>query len=484
MGLKNKVMSLKHKMIKGGSYLVAVNIFSQFLSIGVNIVLAGLLLPSDFGLVALSGTYIGLITVFTNIGFGSSIIHNQDSTHRQISTIYWINFLLSIFTFLVVCLTAPYAALFYSEARLTPVVWISAINILLTPFFIIHYKIKERDLEFGILSRITVISTTIGAISGMIGAFAGLGVYALVLQSLISTFARLSLILGATKWKPLWVFEYKSVKQMVWYSVKFKIAGSLLYFERNIDYLILGKVFTSTTLGFYAFAYNIMYTPVKRISYIFSNVLFPSFSSIKKNPEKIISGYFKSIQLIAMVSFPAMTLLAFNAEPVIQFMFGDKWNDAIPIVEILCFAGAVQSISQLGDVIFSSIGKPQLNIYFGLVRTGFTAGAIIFGSFYGVLVVAWLLLLSKLISYMILLKIIQFHIRFSVFDFFRYLKGPIITVITLSIIQLGFLFSEFSPGFFKFFAMFLAAMMTTGIFHYSTIKELSHIISNSRLKTN
>ncbi|CAB1073849.1 hypothetical protein D1AOALGA4SA_1974 [Olavius algarvensis Delta 1 endosymbiont] len=228
-------MSLKHKAVRGGFYLVLVNIFSQSLSIAVNIVLARLLMPADFGLVALSATYIGLITVFTNIGFGSTIIHHQEATHRQISTIYWINFLLSVFTFSVVTATASYAAHFYGEERLTQVVWVSSLNILLTPFFITHYKIKERDLEFGLLSRITVISSTTGAISGVIAAFAGLGVYALVLQSLMTTLVRFILTLAATPWKALWVFDFTSVKRMVWYSVKFKISQSALFFERNIE---------------------------------------------------------------------------------------------------------------------------------------------------------------------------------------------------------------------------------------------------------
>ena len=471
-------MVLKHKMIKGGFYLASVNIFSQFLSIGVNIVLARLLMPSDFGLVALSATYIGLITVFTNIGFGSSIIYHQEATHKQISTIYWINFLLSVFTFLIVAATGPYAAHFYGEARLTQIVWVSSLNILLTPFFIIHYKIKERDLEFGVLSRITVISSTTGAISGVIGAFAGLGVYALVLQSLMTTFIRLFLTLAATPWKPLWVFDFKAVRGMVWYSVKFKISQSVFYFERNIDYLILGKIFTPVILGYYAFAYNIMYTPVKRISYIFSNVLFPSFSSIKKQPQKVINGYFKSIQLIAMVSFPAMTILAFNAKPVIQFVFGDKWNEAIPIVEILCFAGAIQSISQLVGVVFSSIGKPEINIYFGLVRTGLTTASIIIGGFYGILGVAWLLLVSKLISYIILLTVIRSQIKFLFIDFINYLKGPIAIVIALSMIQLVYLYSEAPQGIEKMAFMLLTALLMAALFHFATIKELLYILKS------
>ena len=103
---------------------------------------------------------------------------------------------------------------------------------------------------------------------------------------------------------------------------------------------------------------------MKRISYIFSEVLFPSFSSFKDDKQKIINGYFKSVNLIALVSVPAMTILAFNADLIINFVFGHKWDEAIPIVRILCFAGAIQSISQFGGVyFFPSIGKPEVSMY-------------------------------------------------------------------------------------------------------------------------
>src|SRR5690606_10075143 len=108
---------------------------------------------------------------------------------------------------------------------------------------------------------------------------------------MVSSAVRLVLIMLYKRWMPNLYFNFKEIKHMIWYSLKFKGSNMVMYFERNIDYLILGKFFTSIILGYYAFAYNIMYTPVKRISYIFSDVLFPSFSSFKNDKRKIINGY-------------------------------------------------------------------------------------------------------------------------------------------------------------------------------------------------
>lgn len=426
-------MKTKSKIIKGGFYLTIVNVLSQLLAIVVNIVLARLLMPEDFGLVALTMTYIGFITLFTNMGFGSSIIHETETSEEQLSSIYWLNYALSIFSFLIIISTSKFAANFYNEPKLTSIVLVAAINILLNPFFIIQYKLLERDLEFKVISKINLLGTLIGSFAAIIGAFMGLGVYALILQSLVSTIVRLIMIFVYKKWFPKFYFNFQEIKHMIWYSLKYKASNMAMYFERNVDYLILGKFFTSVVLGYYAFAYNIMYTPVKRISYIFSEVLFPSFSSFKNDKEKIMNGYYKSLQLIAMVSIPSMTLIAFNADLIIHLVFGAKWDAAIPIVRILCFAGAIQSISQFGGVIFSSIGKPEVSLYVSLGNTVLTISAIVIGVQYGVLWVAYFLVISKVLSFLLFLIVLNHHMTVSIVKLFENLKASLLIFLVLSI---------------------------------------------------
>jgi O-antigen/teichoic acid export membrane protein len=468
----------KSKIIKGGLYLTIVNVLSQFLAIVVNIVLARLLLPEDFGLVALTMTYIGFITLFTNMGFGSSIIHESETSQKQLSSIYWLNYGLSIFSFIIIITTSQFAASFYNEPKLTPIVLFAAINILLNPFYIIHYKLLERDLEFKTISKINLTGTLLGSIAAIIGAFSGLGVYALILQSLVSSAIRLVMIMLYKRWRPSFYFNFKEIKHMIWYSLKFKASKMSMYFERNIDYLILGKFFTSVILGYYAFAYNIMYTPVKRISYIFSEVLFPSFSSFKNDKEKIINGYFKSVNLVALVSIPAMTILAFNADFIIHLVFGQKWNEAIPIVRILCFAGAVQSISQFGGVIFSSIGKPEVTFYVSIGRTILTVMAIVIGVQYGVLWVAYLLVVAKVLSFVLFLLVLNYYIPFSIAQLFNSLKGPIISLVSLTVIYILFYFNYLNvSAWLLLLIMILVELIILYTFHKNTILGILKVLN-------
>ncbi len=470
-------MSVNSKIINGGFYLTVVNVLSQFLVIVVNVILARLLLPQDFGLVALTMTFMGFVSLFTNMGFGSSIIHESKINQNQLSSIYWLNYGLSIFSFLIVISTANLAAAFYEEPMLTPIIGIAAINMILQPFYIVQFKLLERNLEFKKISIINLSGTLIGSVAAIIGAYSGLGVYALIIQALVSSGIRLVLILFFKRWWPNFYFDFPEIKHMVWYSVKFKGAQMALYFERNIDYLILGKFFTSAILGYYAFAYNIMYTPVKRISYIFSQVLFPSFSSFKNDKQKIINGYFKSVNLIALVSIPGMTILAFNADILINTVFGPKWDAAIPIVRILCFAGAIQSISQFGSIIFSSIGKPEVEMYVSFGRTVLTILAIVIGVQFGILWVAYLLVVAKVLSYILFLVVLKRHISFKSIELFRSLKGPIASFLMLSTIYILYSF-----GYLKIIPlihlclMIIVSLIMLYAFHRQTIMDILNVL--------
>lgn len=424
-------MSLKDKIMKGGFFLGITNVISQLNAIILNVILATLLFAEDFGLIALATTFIGFIAMVFSIGFGSAVIHYNESSQKQISTLYILNYIVSIATFLIVFFSAPFAAEYYDNSEIEPLIRWSSINILVYPIFIIHYKIFERDLEFKLISKIVIYCNVLSAIFSITAAYYGMGVYALIVQALSATFFKLVFTLIYSKWKPNLYFNVSEVKHMIWYAIKYRLSTGFLYFERNVDYLILGKFFNSSTLGYYSFSYNVMYTPVKRISSIFAEVLFPSLSSIKDDYKQIIDIYFKSMQLIGMVTFPVMALISFNADWVVIAVFGIKWIGAVPILKILCFAGAFQSISQFGTIVLNSIGKPELSLYVSVFRGIITVIAIILGFSHGIITVAYLILITKILGWFIVLFIIRFNVKFSFLNLYKHLNGVFISVSVL-----------------------------------------------------
>lgn len=427
--------NVKDKAVKGGMFLAFSNLLSQISSILLNFILAKLLIPEDFGLFALSNASIGFIASITSIGFGSAIIQKQDATKVQISTLYLINFITSAVTFALVYFSAGYYERFYDANGLAKIIQYSSFSILITPFFITHFKLFEKDLKLNLVSKIVIYSTLLSTLATVAAAYAGWGVYALVVQTVSINLFKLVFTFIYSKYKVGYGFDLKSSLGLIWYAVKYKTGQAIQYFERNVDYLILGKVFNTVVLGYYSFAYNIMYLPVKRISDIFRDILFPTFSKIKDDKPKILQGYFKSVNLVMMVSFPLMLIVSFNTDLLLRFAFGEKWIGASSIVSILAIGGAFQSITQFGDVVFSSIGLPEKTIYLTLSRIAGTVIAIFIGLQFDMEGVALFLTISKIFSFFILLYVINKHIRFTIGSFFNVIKGTSISILCYLLVE-------------------------------------------------
>lgn len=465
---------LAGKSVRGGFYLTLFNITSLIVSIAVNVILARLLEPEDFGLVALVATCVGAITVLSVIGFGKAIIYYQNVSEKQLSTIYWLNWISAIVVFVIIMLSADQFAIFYEEARLAQLIRLAGLNILLTPLYIVQYKLLERDLRFKRLTLINFVSVIISSIVVVILAELGFGIYSLVFQGLIINLLKTIQILSLRTWRPSYILKLSEVRNMLRYSFKLKINDVVHFFSRDIDYLMIGKYFAASTLGYYSFSYNIMYNPVKRVSYVFSQVLFPSFSSLQGDYRRILKGYYTSLNLVAMVSFPVMVLLSLNTEFVLNSIFGRKWDGAIPIIQILSIAGAVQSIQQFGGVIWSSLGKPEYDILMSMSAVLLTITAIIVGAQFNILAVAYLLLSSKIVLFFLLLFLLKRVINLSFKQVIISIRGPIMTSLIMLAVALTFGGSKYNDlATYKFIVMLCSAGISSYVFNSRLITKVT-----------
>jgi PST family polysaccharide transporter len=223
---------------------------------------------------------------------------------------------------------------------------------------------------------------------------------------------------------------------MIWYAVKHRTSQAIQFFERNVDYLILGKLLNNVNLGYYSFAFNIMYLPVKRISDLFRDILFPTFSKFKHDKKKLIAGYVKSLRLVMMVSFPIMLIISFNSELIILTVFGEKWIAAAEIVSILSIGGAFQSITQFGDVVFTSLGHPEKTIYITLSRILGTVISIILGIKFGILGVSYFLTASKILSFIVILFLLYRLVSLDLAILFSNIKGNLLSITAFICLEL------------------------------------------------
>ncbi len=423
--------NIKSKVLSGGLFHGISNILQQLFAVVVSIVLARNLEPSAFGMIAIVTAYTGFVAMFTNIGLGASVIQNKDVTQEQLSTLYWLSITLFFITWLIVVLTSGLVTQFYNIPELTGIILVMSVSILLRPLYVMQERMLEKSLLFSLLAVINIISSLVGGVSAIVAVYLGMGVYSLVALTLVNAACRMALILYFKRWSPDRHFNFEEVENMIWFSVKYKGASVVDYLGRNVDTLIIGKLFDAFSLGLYSFAYTIMYAPVKRIAYVFTQILFPSLSLLQDNSEKMTSAYLQSIRLIAIVSFPAMTILSLNAEWLIPMIFGDHWLTAIPIVQVLCYAGAIQSVTQISGTIYHATGNSEVPMYLGLVKVVMIVGAIFAGSTYGLYEVAVLLLVVSILSFLINNTLISRKLEISYLLILGYLKGPLLSAFVI-----------------------------------------------------
>jgi PST family polysaccharide transporter len=300
-----------------------------------------------------------------------------------------------------------------------------ALTFIISPFFQIHRRLLEKELQFGKISVIEVIANLGSGMLGIILALFGFGVYSIIAQTVSLTMFYMVLTRCNIKWKPDYHFTFRETKSLIVFSLKMKGARLANFLARNIDFLILSKLFDITLFGYYSLAYRVMYFPIRRFSNVFSDILFPVFSKIQSNEKKIKTGYLKSIQIVAMAAIPISSILAVLSKPLVSVFLGEKWLQVSDILFVLSVAGLLQSIEVISDSIFPALNSPQTLLIIEILRIIVTGIAVVIGGIFGLLEVALALLAARLLLFVINFGILQRFIHIKFIEVGRKLLGPI-----------------------------------------------------------
>lgn len=373
-----KQSDLKKKVVSGSAWTLFANVSSQAISFLVTVVLARLLTPGDFGVVAISAVFIGVITLFQDVGMGAAIIQRKDIDDDYLSTSFSVSIIAGALLAALVATVSPFVASFYREAILRDILLVSSLGFLLSPLTSIHTSILSKKLEF---KKVALLTLATHAVSGTISigmALSGYGLWSMVLGKIISQPILIPVVWHVVKWRPRPKIIRRCFSDLFGFSSHLLGFNLLNFFARNLDNLIIGKYLGAQTLGYYSVSYNLMLKPLQLISWSVGKVLFPVFSSIQDDPEQTRAVYLKIIRSISLITFPMMTGLFMVAEEFILSVYGETWRPAILPLKLLCAVGGIQSIGTTSGVIFNSQGRSDLTLKIGAVSaTGIVVGFII-----------------------------------------------------------------------------------------------------------
>lgn len=422
--------SLKQQTISGMLWSSVQRFGSMGISFIANLFLARLLAPEDFGSIGILMVFIAVAGIFVDSGFGAALIQKKNPTNSDYSTIFFLNLIISAILYFILYFSAPAISHFYQIASLSELLRVLSIILFLNSFSIIQDNQLRKQLNFKKLSIISISSATVSAACSIIAAYLGLGVWSLVINSLVNSFIRGILLWISSKWHPIMVFSKNSLKELFSFG-GFILANSLLYTVRNnIQALIIGKLFSSRDLGFYSQARKLEEIPATSFSSIVDQVSFPLFSKIQDDKAKLRNAQQKSLKSLAFFSFPLIIILIVIASPLIKLLYTDKWIESVPYFQILCIGALAVCLQAVNANIVNALGKSALYFKWSVIKTIAVLVFILAGSRYGMVGLLYGCVLGSWFDYFVNAWLAS---RFTDYKIFTQLKD-IFPILLLSII--------------------------------------------------
>ena len=331
-------MSLKNETIKGTFWSSVEKLSFLGIQFVLQVILARLLTPDDYGIVGILAVFIAIANTFVDCGFTSALIQNQKRTETDFSTAFYFNFVVALICYIVLFFSAPYIASFYKLPILISVTRVLTLVLPISAIAAVNRTKLQIRVDFKTQTKATLTSITLSGLIGIILAYKGFGVWALVAQMVLNSIFNTILLFVLVKWFPKEKFSFNSFKRMYDFGIKLLLTSLTDVFYFNMYPLIIGKFFSPADLGFYSRAHQFASIPNKLSISILSRVTFPVFSRVQDDLERLFNIYRKYLRLISSLYAPIVLLLCAVTKPIILVLLGDKWSGTIVIMQILCMA--------------------------------------------------------------------------------------------------------------------------------------------------
>lgn len=362
----------------------------QLLYFVSGIILANLLSPEDYGQIGVLTLFITLSGILVDSGFGSALIRKKNATETDYSTIFYFNLGISLLFYLILFAAAPLIADFFEIPGLTPVARVLFLSILFQGFSLIQQVRLTKHIAFTHLARINIVAILLGSTAAIAYAWQGGGVWALVVQQLLIALLRTVLLWAYGHWRPRARFSFRSIREFLSYSSHLIGTGVLNAIYNNLYPMLIGKGYSTASVGFYTQAHRFQEIPSSLVATIFRSVAFPVLSTINDEPDRMIRIFGKYIRTISFFIFPVMTLFIVIAEPLVLVLLSEKWAASIPYLQRLCIAGAFSPFIILYYDLFNTIGRSDINLKTEIVKKILLTAGIFFCFGQGIIALIWL----------------------------------------------------------------------------------------------
>ena len=423
-------MTSLRSSISTGIFYTAIARYSNIvISILITAILARILTPEEFGIVAIAVVFITFFRYLGDFGIGPAVIQNKTLTEEDIESIFTFSILFGLFLSTIFFFSASFISHFYDEPELKPISRVLSLSILFFSMNVVPASLNKKRLLF---KKMGIIAVSIQLISGTVAvilAINNFSYYALIIKSLIDG---LLLLVGNYLLSPIKLrlrIRKESILKIWQFSTYQFLFNFINYFTRNTDNLLIGKFFSPASLGFYEKAYALMIMPIQNLTNVITPVLHPILSEFQHDKTKILSSYMIVFRILATIGFPISVFFYFAGPEIISILYGSQWQASIPVFKILSTIVGVQIVLSSVSSIYQSANRTDLLFIDGLISSTIIVLGILYGVFIdktlnGVaegIVVAYLM--AFFISYLFLIK---GALQASYFRFLREMIMPLI----------------------------------------------------------
>ncbi len=413
----------------------------------IKVVLARILFPEEFGIVGMALVFTSFVEVFNDLGFGAALIQKKDSklSPAHFHTAFWTGIGWSLIMFLsMVFLISPLAAQFYNQQVLESIIPVLSLGILSSPVNLVQKAILLRNLDFKKVAFIENTSAIVSGILSLILAFAGMGVWSLVFNSLATFVIAIPLYLKATTWVPRMIWTQDAFKDIFGfgiYTTGTNLANNLI---NKADYLLIGKLMTASALGAYTLAFVLTDTFRSQLMSIMNKVMYPIYGKAQDDQPTMKRYYLNVVKYNSLIINPIMGILFVLSDPIIVDFFGLKWNETIIPLRIISLSVIFHMMVNSNTVLIRGMGKVKLEFMIQLFKALFLfLPAITFGVYYyGIIGAAYAILFNKIISVFIAQIYLKKLVDITYKDLFDSLKVSL-TSLFLTILLGELMFNTF-----------------------------------------
>lgn len=379
---------MRSRILSGLAWKSASQITSLAMRVLLGVVLARLLTPHEYGLAGMVLVFSGIALLFADLGFSAALVQRRDLSENDRSTAFWTNLgVATLLTLIGIALSGPISN-FYGEPAVKPMFVVISFSFILGGLEATLTALMNRDLQF----RGIEIRRMLGAVSavavGIAAAELGAGAWSIILSQLAAGVVSVFLIWIISPWHPKFRYSLASLRTLGGYGSKVSGWNFLFYFNRNTDNMLIGRYLGASALGLYTVAYGIMLFPFTQISTPVRNVLFPAFSRLQDDPERIASMWVRANRVIAALTLPAALGIIAIAPEFVSVALGERWSEAVPVIRILAWVGLLVSLQRLNGSVLQARDRAGTLLVFAVVAFIASVLAFVIGLHWGIVGVA------------------------------------------------------------------------------------------------